>query len=216
MKTFLIALLLVSGVTAGEISDAFFKAKKERSDAEAKRLQEERNQIDEETNSAKRFDMLAKRFQLMQRETGRGIQKITNSGGTEIAFGNIVTNHGISEIGLERTGCFGTCPAYTFVIANNGKCRYEGGKFAKLEGKKTGRVSVIEFHRLAELLLRIQYFSLQDEYTAMITDLPSVYTTAVLNGKRKTIDDYAGLGPAELWAVEQLLDGILTRVKWDQ
>lgn len=119
------------------------------------------------------------------------------------------------EIGLERTGCYGTCPAYTFVITADGKCNYEGGKYAKIQGKKTGRTRVDIFNRLATLVKEMGVFELQDEYTAAIYDVPSAYFTAATKEKRKTIRDHAGLAPVQLWAVEQLMDKILEEVKWE-
>ena len=220
MKALLFSLLLSQYAIAGEIMETYFKLSKERTDAEMKLRDEELKRIEKETNIQKRIERLemltksANRLEIPS--TSLGFQFFTNNGTTEIGHGNIVTNHGISEIGFERTGCYGTCPSYTFIITSGGKCRYEGGKHAKIEGKKTGRVSIIEFHRLAEFLLSIQFFALKDEYTASLTDSSSTFTTATLNGKRKIIDNYAGLGPAQLWAVEQILDGMVTRARWDK
>ena len=36
------------------------------------------------------------------------------------------TNHGITEIGIERSGCLGTCPSYTFILKSDGTFRYKG------------------------------------------------------------------------------------------
>jgi hypothetical protein len=36
------------------------------------------------------------------------------------------TDHGITEIGIERTPCLGTCPIYTLVVKNDGTFRYTG------------------------------------------------------------------------------------------
>ena len=203
MKILCVIFLAFAPVFAGEISERYFKER----EALIKRMEAE-------TNSAAKSKMLD---QLMKPEvaSGRGFQFFTNNGISEVANGNIVLNHGVTEIGIERTGCFGTCPAYTFVITSAGKCRYEGGAHAKIEGKKTGSVSMIQYHRLAEFLRDMQFFALKDEYSASITDAASTFTTAVIAGKRKTIHNYAGLGPARLWAIEELLDGMLTEVKWD-
>jgi hypothetical protein len=204
MKMIFMAALAFVQTFAGEISTRYFD---ERS-ALLKR-------IEAQTNSAakgKMLDQLVKPHMA----NGRGFQFFTNNGISEVANGNIVLNHGITEIGIERTGCFGTCPAYTFVITSNGKCRYAGGAHAQIQGTRTGSVSIIEYHRLAEFLRDMQFFALKNEYSVSVTDAASTFTTAVIGGKRKTIHNYADIGPARLWAIEQLLDGMLKRVKWDQ
>jgi hypothetical protein len=73
-----------------------------------------------------------------------------------------------------------------------------------------------EFHRLAQFFLEMQFDALNDEYSAGVTDAASTFTTAVIGGKRKTIRNYANDGPSRLWAIERLLDGILSTVKWDE
>jgi hypothetical protein len=163
-------------------------------------------------------DPLKKR-QLLQRlsnaELGADVTRtvITNKNGKHWIRGSI--DHGVTEIGVERTTCYGSCPEYTFIITSDGFCRYNGGKFAPLGGYKTGLVPLDHFHRLARLVLEIQFSELDDTYTAMITDNPTVYTTAVINGKRKTISNYAQSGPSRLWALEQLIDAARSDVKWN-
>src|SRR6478735_2467917 len=44
------------------------------------------------------------------------------------------TNHGITEIGIERTRCFGTCPSYTFIVKSDGSFRYNGESFTERAG----------------------------------------------------------------------------------
>ena len=68
------------------------------------------------------------------------------------ALGLRSTNYGISEIGIERTVCFGSCPAYSFIVSSNGNFRYEGEKHVKRAGKATGTVSVCEFEQLARFI----------------------------------------------------------------
>jgi hypothetical protein len=55
----------------------------------------------------------------------------------------------------------------------------------------------------------------ESEYSRMITDHATTYTTVVMNGKRKVIRNYANAGPTALWAIEQLIDGLITKAQWD-
>lgn len=47
-----------------------------------------------------------------------------------------------------------------------------------------------------------------------VTDNPTTFTMVVMNGKRKTIRNYANSGPTKLWAIEQLIDGLMSKGKW--
>jgi len=125
------------------------------------------------------------------------------------------TNHGITEIGIERTGCFGACPSYTFIVKRDGTFRYKGFDYVERKGEFTGTISTWHFHRLAQFIRDSSFMELEDGYTRMITDSPTTYTMVVMNGKRKTVSNYANAGPTKLWAIEQLIDELMGKAKWD-
>jgi len=125
-----------------------------------------------------------------------------------------VTSRGVTEIGIERTTCYGSCPAYTFIVSSNGSFRYKGEKHVERTGEFTGKASVAQFNQLAQFILDSDYFSLKDSYRPMVTDCPTVYTTVVVNGKRKVISNYANGGPTKLWAIEQLIDQLMITAEW--
>jgi hypothetical protein len=54
-----------------------------------------------------------------------------------------------------------------------------------------------------------------DSYSREITDCATTYTMVVMNGKRKTISNYANAGPTKLWAIEQLIDDLMAKAKWE-
>src|SRR5690349_1324587 len=110
------------------------------------------------------------------------------------------TNHGVTEIGIERGPCFGTCPIYTLIIKSDGTLRYNGVKYVERQGESTGTVPVWYFHQLAQFIRDSGYMELEDGYTRAITDNPATYTMVVMNGKRKTVRNYANVGPTKLWA----------------
>jgi hypothetical protein len=196
MKTIAILWLFVCIARAGEISELYWAEKKN-------------NTNPPPTLSAPAF--------IHRQMAMRSLQLTNGSGRLEIAFGgNIKTNHGVTEIGMERTQCYGTCPAYTFVVSANGRCRYEGGKFAKIQGNLTGQASVITFHRVAEMLLDLKFPELDNEYEPSVTDCPTTFTTAVIKGQRKIVKNYAEGGPSKLWGLEQIIDVMLSQVQWDK
>src|SRR4051812_38135246 len=59
---------------------------------------------------------------------------------------------GITEIGLERGVCFGSCPAYTVIIRSDGRVRYNGLFNTPRKGKFTGKVQAYYFNELAEFI----------------------------------------------------------------
>jgi hypothetical protein len=113
----------------------------------------------------------------------------------------------ITEVTLERTGCFGYCPVYKVTVRRDGTISYKGREYVQLKGAYEGKV--YGFDRLAQLILASGYFKLKDNYTFDATDLPSAVTTVVANGQRKTITNYGDFGPVELWGIEMAIDGML-------
>lgn len=124
------------------------------------------------------------------------------------------TNHGISEIGIERHGCEGACPIYTFVARSDGTFRYKGDKYVERTGEFSGTISVWQFHALARYIRDAGYMSFEEEYEREITDCAVTFTCVVLNGKRKAIRNYADAGPTSLWAIEQLIDDLMAKAEW--
>ena len=113
----------------------------------------------------------------------------------------------ITEVTLERTSCFGTCPDYKVTLRRDGAVIYEGRRFVQMMGTYKGEA--YGFDRLAQLILAQKYFDMKDDYSRPITDMPSAITSVVRGGKRKRIVDYAETGPTELWSIEMAIDGIL-------
>jgi hypothetical protein len=121
----------------------------------------------------------------------------------------MMTNHGITEIGMERGWCYGSCPIYTLVLRNDGTFSYTGVKFVQRVGSFTGTVPVYSFNQLAQYIKDSGYMELQDGYGEIGDDLDTVYTTVVMKGKRKVVMNHGSTGPSKLWGVQQLIDLIL-------
>lgn len=124
-------------------------------------------------------------------------------------------DHGITEIGLERTLCFGTCPVYTVIMKSDGSLRYYGKRYVEKKGKLTGQVSKSRFNQLAQFIKDADFMELEHSYDRPVTDLPTVYTKVVMDGRQKVVRNYANAGPTKLWAIEQLIDKLLAEAEWD-
>ncbi len=122
--------------------------------------------------------------------------------------------HGITEIGIERTPCFGSCPAYVCIVRSDGTVRYHGDAHAERVGDWEAKIDTYAFHQLANFIVDSAFLELPDTFASNVTDGSSVYTTFVSKGRRKVFRDYAGSGPPKLWALEQLIDGLSVGAAW--
>ncbi len=120
----------------------------------------------------------------------------------------------ILEVGIEQTGCHGTCAVYSFVIRNDGTASYEGLEHVPRIGKYAGNIDLNHFFGIAEAFEELGFMDLDDEYSAAITDMPTTYTMLTTRTGKKVVRNYAGLGPAKLKILERLLDGLVEKVQW--
>ncbi len=120
----------------------------------------------------------------------------------------------ITEITLERTACFGSCPMYKVTLRRDGTATYVGRRFVERLGTYKGQIH--GFERLAQLAEARGYFNLNNRYTVRATDLPSTVTSVVRNGRRKTVTNYGDSGPVELWGIETAIDGLVANTKWEK
>lgn len=125
-------------------------------------------------------------------------------------------DYGISEIGIERTRCFGDCPAYTFIVSMDGSFRYVGEYGVEHMGEHTGTVSVGQLNQVMAFIGESGYADFQDTYSASFLDAPTVYSMVVQSGDTKVIENYGNTGPATLWAIEQLIDSLLETAEWNE
>src|SRR5579859_5984560 len=86
----------------------------------------------------------------------------------------------IQEIGLERTKCYGTCPAYSFIVKEDGSFQYTGIAFVKRLGKHTGKVKMYELNEVFKAIKDLGYMAFENEYSVGVTDNPTVYTMVVM------------------------------------
>jgi hypothetical protein len=108
-------------------------------------------------------------------------------------------------ITLERTPCFGSCPAYRVTVRGDGGVTYEGENFVEVTGTKTYQIPEADVRELVAAFVSLNYFSLEDEYVSRATDLPSTTTSITIGGTVKTVYRY-GDGPGTLIQLENKID----------
>jgi hypothetical protein len=130
----------------------------------------------------------------------------------------------VPVITLERTRCYGTCPAYTLQILEDGTVLYEGEDFVRVKGKAKGRVTKDALRELIREFEKIDYAHLEDEYVEgkncpqAWTDHPAATTSLNWKGKQKTVLHYHGCKGlpilADLTALENKIDEVVNTNQW--
>lgn len=114
---------------------------------------------------------------------------------------------------MERTPCFGRCPAYRIQVYRSGHAVYEGMSNVEKEGMHQARIGMDTLRALLEEAERIGYFDLADKYDGPVTDLPSTHFRMVSGERDKAIVARYKV-PAELKAFGVFVDERLLPVAW--
>lgn len=115
----------------------------------------------------------------------------------------------------ERTYCFGMCPVFKSTISSSGNVTYEGINFVDNIGMSSATLTADQLDSIKHEIESIQYFSLDSVYNnEMISDLPSVITSAQLEGQyNKILDRWKS--PKELRDFYKLIDFIYAQLEWE-
>lgn len=120
-------------------------------------------------------------------------------------------------ITMQRTVCFGFCPAYTVSITGAGQITYTGERFVNVVGRQTATIAREDVDRLLRRFDAIGFENLRDEYRANVTDLPTTTVTLERNGRRKVVVDYGGVGagmPESVRELQQEIDRVANTSQW--
>lgn len=107
-------------------------------------------------------------------------------------------------IRLERTECYGTCPAYVVEISGDGQVTFTGRSYVAVPGVHRRRIPPEAVQRLLALFREADFFSLEDLYVGGVTDMPSQEVTLTIGERSKAVVDYAGAMEGMPFDVERL------------
>jgi hypothetical protein len=120
----------------------------------------------------------------------------------------------VSEISLQRGGCYGTCPVYSITLRSDGSARYRGIRYVDRSGEYSGK------YRFSELGTWLES---QDKLLDRSEDLPvaidgeRVALTLVLRDGRLVSKRFGtGSGRRDLWVAAEVVDGISSKVRWEK
>jgi hypothetical protein len=124
---------------------------------------------------------------------------------------------------LERTACFGRCPVYRITASSSGVVNYQGTAHVRHLGAATGQIPAERISALLKELDQAGYFSFADRYASSeascgryATDLPTIITSATLNGRTKRVEHDQGCAgaPGALVVLERRIDDVLGSGEW--
>jgi len=127
-----------------------------------------------------------------------------------------------TTIRLERTICFGECPAYSVTIDAHGNVTYDGKQFVRVDGRQTDRVPPSAVRGLLDTAERIGFFQLHPAYRTirnpdgsetMVTDRPTTFVSVTSGGRSKRIEDYLG-APKALREFERDIEAAARTKRW--
>ena len=118
----------------------------------------------------------------------------------------------ITSIAMEKTGCFGMCPAYLVRFMADGRARYTGGMYAPLQGRFSGN---IDFASLASWIATQHPETLPDTHPTVNIDAPGVNLQIEYGARRIRLTGISeNSASLRLEGILLALDGATSRIRW--
>ena len=125
-------------------------------------------------------------------------------------------------IRLERTTCYGSCPAYKLTIHGDGSVEYEGGKYVKVKEKREGTIKPEDLKQLVAEFDKAAFFSIEQfgeqscTSCTVCTDMPTAITSIQVKGATHSVNHYYGCrcAPKAIWDLETAIDKIVQVQQW--
>lgn len=110
----------------------------------------------------------------------------------------------LPRIIMEKTPCFGTCPAYTISFFDDGRVLYKGTHHTDKIGEYETKISNEQRDSIYMAFKKAKIFKLKSVYKTLATDGPTINLTYNYKGRTKKIRD-EGTSPKKLKALELML-----------
>jgi Domain of unknown function (DUF6438) len=118
---------------------------------------------------------------------------------------------------LQRTPCFGQCPAFKIQLFDDGKVVYEGRAYCKRMGTHKATASPELIKAIQQKASDIKYLTFSEKYPkgeSMITDIPTTISYIKVGSESKMIyNNYDA--PTELIEFERWLEQQFEGLKWE-
>ncbi|MGO8819175.1 MAG: TonB family protein [Terriglobia bacterium] len=103
---------------------------------------------------------------------------------------------------------------YSLRIVGDGTVEFEGRGFVLLPGKHHGAISGEEFRKLVEDFRDSDFFSLDDRYYLIATDVVSTTVSIAIGSQRKSVTAGSPGAPSALLALERSVDKLTHSDQW--
>ena len=136
--------------------------------------------------------------------------------GPQVAFPEKIDRSTL-EFKLQRTNCFGNCPAYTVSIKGDGAVGFDGGLGTALTGHHTAHIGRSAVDSLTDQFRAANFLSAMPSYHSHWTDNPTQTLTLSINGQTKKVVDYDGLRdglPQAIRELEAAVDQAADTERW--
>ena len=120
----------------------------------------------------------------------------------------------VLEVSMRRTACLGRCPIYDLTLTRVGPATYNGVMLAARTGSYRASVDSAAFARLAQLLVRGGFFSLDTAYDVPVTDMATTFLCIRTAAVTRCIRHYGHAGPRALSSLEDSDDAFVTGLTW--
>jgi TonB family protein len=128
----------------------------------------------------------------------------------------------ISEITVDRQGCFDSCPVYTLTLRKGARSEYVGNRtvgnkiFGGSGHYSAEPVSAEAFDQLSKFVTDFGFFNLADQYGPAAEDIEKVTVTVKTPMRSKSVTIYdTRNAPFPLWTVLTLADGVAANLHWE-
>lgn len=129
------------------------------------------------------------------------------------------STHGIIQVGIARSACFGECPVYDAIVHASGLVEYTGLLYVSRIGDHRAWCRLYEFQRLCQFITNSGFWNMESRYDfrdAAVSDAPGSCVLVATAEQRKLVSNYSDSGPPELWAIAGLIDLLLQGVEWEE
>jgi len=125
-------------------------------------------------------------------------------------------------IQLERSPCFGSCPAYTVTIHGDGRVEYNGKSSVKEKGAREARIEADKIKDLLSEFGKTKFWKITEDYSEqkckerVCTDMATAITEFTIKGQTHRVKHYYGCGgaPRSLFSLESAIDKAANSEQW--
>lgn len=124
------------------------------------------------------------------------------------------TSGGITEILLERTWCYGSCPVDRLLLRADGTAEYTGLENTPRTGRFTGKFWTGDFDQLAQWLVTEDFFALNARYGSPNVDTPDSLIRVVRGGESKSVINHSINHSLQVWGMENVIRAVAADIAW--